>query len=105
MVEPVVKPRKDEHTLRLTSTYTRIAQRLAEYYEDSFSGMLTRACEIGLRQLQRDRNESQNKELMNRRLIAKEEGAMEFVRLFRDVATTPEQQAALDKLEQWLSKG
>jgi len=44
----VAKPRKDEHTIRISPYYTRLVKTLAKQQETAFAEILTKAFEIGV---------------------------------------------------------
>lgn len=44
----VAKPRKDEHTIRISPYYTRLVKTLAKQQETAFAEILTKAFEIGM---------------------------------------------------------
>lgn len=46
--EEVTKPKKQEHTVRLSDHHTAIAQRLAQSESRPFAEILTDSCVIGL---------------------------------------------------------
>lgn len=96
---------KERRDIRLPKEIWERIDAIAEHEGEPPASVLREVVKLGLPEKEHQVLESDNKRRINRRLRAKEGGAMDFVKLFRDVATTPEQQAALDKLEQWLSKG
>jgi len=66
--DTVVKPKKDEHTLRLTSTFTEVAQELATDWNMAFAEVLTKATERGLLEMVEEDNKRLLREKLKRRL-------------------------------------
>lgn len=46
--DPVAKPRKEDHTVRLSSYFTDLARQLADAQDAPFAEILNKACERGL---------------------------------------------------------
>jgi hypothetical protein len=66
--DPVSKPKKDEHTVRLTSTYTEVAKELADDLGMAFAELLTKACERGLNEMIEEDNKRLLRQKLKRRL-------------------------------------
>ena len=62
------KPRKDEHTVRLTSAYTQIAESLAKDLDMAFAEVLTKACERGLDEMIERHTKQLVREKLKRRM-------------------------------------
>lgn len=66
--EPVSKPRKEPHTVRLTSFYEELARSLGDDWDMAFAEVLTKACERGLTQMADDHKTQLVREKLKRRL-------------------------------------
>ena len=66
--ENVGKPKKDDHTVRLTSFYTELAKSISGDWDMAFAEVLTKACERGLTQMADDHKTHLVREKLKRRL-------------------------------------
>lgn len=101
MAQPVAK---DVHDLRLSPQQTDRARRLAEGKGQSFGGVLSEACEIGLAEMEIRHYEADNKRLLNRKLRARDGRMAEAIALLESADTSEvDRTAALATLKSCIS--